>query len=116
MEIKYRKEQGLEDFVPSGAKISSVGETTMAAVAADPSNVSAQIAAAAASSVDSTPESRAALVEQLNDLSSEDSKAMIATMETLKTDGLAPRFVCLFLVGCLFVFVLFVCLFGFGIL
>ncbi|CAN0460808.1 unnamed protein product, partial [Laminaria digitata] len=90
MEIAYRKEQGVEDFVPTGAKVSSVGDSSGPAVAVDPSNAVALAAAAAGSAVKSTPESRAALVAQLEDLPS-GSKQVIEKMRDLKTEGLAPR-------------------------
>lgn len=90
MEIAYRKEQGLEDFVPTGAKVSSVGDASGPAVAVDPSNAVALAAAVAGSAVKSTPESRAALVAQLEDLPS-GSKQVIEKMRELKTGGLAPR-------------------------
>lgn len=86
MEIAYRKEQGMEDFVPSSAAKIEPGATQVA----DPSNAAAQAAAAAAVAVKTTPESRATLVAQLEDLPL-DSKSVIETMESLKAEGLAPR-------------------------
>lgn len=89
MEIAYRKEQGLEDFVPSGAKVSTVGDAEQMAKE-DPSNAASQAAAAAAVAVESTPESRAALVTQLDDLPP-NSKRVVEKMGQLKSEGLAPR-------------------------
>lgn len=90
LEIKYRKEQGLEDFVPTGAKVSSVGDSSKPMGVADPSNAAMQAAAAASVAVKSSPEDRAALVKQLDDLPT-DSKSVIEKMGELKTEGLAPR-------------------------
>lgn len=90
MEIAYRKEQGLEDFVPTGAKVSSIGDASGPAVAVDPSNAVALAAAVAGATVKSTPESRAALVAQLEDLPP-GSKQVIEKMKDLKAAGLAPR-------------------------
>lgn len=90
MEIAYRKEQGIEDFVPSSAAKVEAGATSAATQVADPSNAAAQAAAAAAVAVKTTPESRAALVTQLEELPS-DSKSVIEKMESLKAEGLAPR-------------------------
>eukprot|EP00752_Nemacystus_decipiens_P011798 g10467.t1 len=92
MEVKFRKEQGIEDFDPSASKtpVMSAGETARAAANADPSNLVSQAAAAAAVSVKSTPETRAALISELNDLPP-DSKQVIDKMGQLKEKGLAPR-------------------------
>ena len=87
MEVAYRKEQGIENFAPSRA---SKAASPSATEVADPSNAAAQAAAAAALAAGTTPESRAALVEQLEDLPSE-SKRVIEKMESLKSEGLAPR-------------------------
>lgn len=91
MEIKFRKEQGIEDFEPSkAAKAVSPAETARAAASADPSNLVSQVAAAAAVTAKTTPETRAALVNELDDLPP-DSKQVIEKMGQLKSDGLAPR-------------------------
>lgn len=93
MEIKFRKEQGIEDFDPSAeakAKVMSAGDTARAAANADPSNLVSQAAAAAAVSVKSTPETRATLVAELDNLPP-DSKQVIEKMGQLKAEGLAPR-------------------------
>ncbi|CBN79429.1 expressed unknown protein [Ectocarpus siliculosus] len=90
MEVNFRKEQGIEDFKPSGAKVSSAGDTARAAAKADPSNMVSQAAAAAAVTVKSTPESRAKLVEELEGLPPT-SKEVIEKMAELKSGGLAPR-------------------------
>lgn len=91
MEVKFRKEQGIEDFDPSEAKpVMSAGDTARAAANADPSNLVSQAAAAAAVSVKSTPETRAALVSELDNLPP-DSKQVIEKMGQLKEGGLAPR-------------------------
>lgn len=97
MEVKFRKEQGIEDFDPSAAAAakqasSSPGELAQAAAKADPSNLVSQAAAAAAVSaaVKSTPETRSALVSELDNLPAS-SKQVIEKMEQLKSDGLAPR-------------------------
>lgn len=81
LEIKYRKEQGLPDFVPTGAKVSSVGDDA----AAD-----AEAESAAPVVLESTPETRAALVSRLSDLP-DDSKSVVEAMNQLKAEGLAPR-------------------------
>ncbi|CAM9620294.1 unnamed protein product [Ectocarpus sp. 4 AP-2014] len=90
MEVNFRKEQGIEDFKPSGAKVSSAGDTARAAAKADPSNMVSQAAAAAAVTVKSTPESRAKLVAELEGLPP-NSKEVIEKMAELKSGGLAPR-------------------------
>lgn len=90
MEVNFRKEQGIEDFKPSGAKVSSAGETARAAAKADPSNMVSQAAAAAAVTVKSTPESRAKLVAELEGLPPS-SKEVIEKMAELKSSGLTPR-------------------------
>lgn len=95
MEVKFRKEQGIEDFDPAAqAKkvTSSPGELAQAAAKADPSNLVSQAAAAAAvsASAKSTPETRSALVSELNNLPST-SQQVIEKMAQLKSDGLAPR-------------------------
>lgn len=97
LEIKFRKEQGIEDFVPAAAsaakKVSSTpAELAQAAAKADPSNLVSQTAAAAAlsASVKSTPETRSTLVSELDGLPA-GSKQVIEKMGQLKSDGLAPR-------------------------
>lgn len=80
LEIKYRKDQGLDDFVPTGAKVSSAGGSGTPDVDSPPKPVV----------LESTPETRAALLSNLSDLPS-DSKGVIAKMEELKVEGLAPR-------------------------
>ncbi|CAM9958448.1 unnamed protein product [Scytosiphon promiscuus] len=90
MEVNFRKEQGIEDFQPTGAKVSSVGETAQAAAKADPSNMVSQAAAAASLTVESTPEKRAALVSELDNLPP-NSKQVLEKMGQLKEEGLAPR-------------------------
>lgn len=81
LEIKYRKEQGLPDFVPSGAKVSSVGDDAAAAAEAE---------SAAPVVLESTPETRATLVSRLSDLP-DDSKSVVEAMNQLKAEGYAPR-------------------------
>lgn len=92
MEINFRKEQGIEDFDPtaSQAPVMSAGDTARAAANADPSNLVSQAAAAAAVSAKSTPETRAALVSELDDVPP-DSKQVLEKMGQLKEKGLAPR-------------------------
>lgn len=90
MEVKFRKEQGIEDFKPSETKAMSAGDTARAAANADPSNLVSQAAAAASVSVKSTPETRAALISELDSLPP-DSTRVIEKMGQLKADGLAPR-------------------------
>lgn len=86
LEIAYRKEQGLEDLVPVVTKANTAAEN----VARNPSNPELQAKAANAISGKWTPESRDALVAQLENLPS-DSKGVIGKMGDLKGDGLAPR-------------------------